>query len=260
MSISGFTFVHNALNAGIPIRESINAVLPYVDELVVVDAESNDGTREWLDAFRTSFCPETERTCRIIDAKWGTDGGETLKRLHAMNVECEGDVIIHFEADEVFDDKLIKRVKNLIDKGANSLLVWRLQVEQNFQRIRWYPELVHRVFKKGTVIKEGHTTNRHDIAGEMSPKGFIWDVTNCFRDQWYPRIQQQAELRKDTETGGLNLRRVPLHFNHNIDLLDPNVKDKTLQDFLDEPHWLWTETPLNIPDILKPLVGKTKYE
>ena len=75
--ISGFTFIHNALKAGIPIRESIRAVEPHVDEIVVVDAQSNDGTRELLETLDV----------RIIDAEWGVDGGETLKRLHAMHTD-----------------------------------------------------------------------------------------------------------------------------------------------------------------------------
>ena len=246
--ISGFSFVHNAIKGGYPIREAIRAVRPYVDEVVIVDAQSNDGTRELLEAI-----PEVDR---ILNAEWGNDGGETLKRLHAMHTECKGDTIIHFEADEVFDDWLIKEAAYMIrEDGIKNIMFWRLQVEQNFQRIRWYPELVHRVFPIGSVTKEGHTTNlKH---GSLIPfkNGYLWDITNCFRDNFIARVEQQAELRKNTETPEPNYMMVPLHFTHPVKLTREQAEER-----LKEPHWEWKNTPLNIPEILKPLLGKTKYD
>jgi len=157
--ISGFSYVHNALSTGIPIKESIKAVRPYVDEMVIVDAASTDGTGEWL--------KQSKDVDRVINTGWGNIAGETLKRLHAMHVQCEGDVIIHFEADEVFDDNLIGKIAESITCGLYELSVYRIQVEQNFQRIRWYSELVHRVFHKldkGIMRKVGHTTDHHQYA------------------------------------------------------------------------------------------------
>ena len=236
--ISGFTFVHNALSVGIPIRESINAVLPYVDELLVVDAQSTDGTKELVNNMVN---------VRVIHTDWGTDAGETLARLHALHTECKYDTILHFEADEVYDYFLLNRIKSQLHH--KSLAVYRIQVEQNFQRVRWYSELVHRVFKKGTVKKVGHTTDKHDEAFAVNPEfGLLWDVTNCFRDNYMDRIQQQAKLWN----GEPNQSFVPIHFKHStIDYPD---------NFLDQPHWTFKTTPLDIPEILKPLVGKTKYE
>jgi len=169
-----------------------------------------------------------------------------------MNVECEGDVIIHFEADEVFDDRLIGDISDYIMNGGISANVYRIQVEQNFQRIRWYTEQVHRIFEKGTVKKIGHTTDTWKSA-DVTPLdfGLIWDVTNCFRDNWLARVEQQAKLWGSEP----NYCMVPLHANN-----DFKVSREQAIERLNEPHWEFKTTPLNIPDILKPLVGKTKYE
>ena len=48
MKLSGFTFIHNAITNGLPVFEAIKAVQPFVDEMVVVDMGSTDGTRELL--------------------------------------------------------------------------------------------------------------------------------------------------------------------------------------------------------------------
>lgn len=238
--ISAFTFVHNAIKGGYPIREAIEAVRFYCDEIVVVDARSTDGTRELLNNL----------SVRILDAEWGEDGGETLKRLHAMHTECEHDIILHFEADEVYDEKLLNEIKRT---GSNDLRVWRLQVEQNFQRIRWYPELVHRLFKKGSVTKEGHTTNRPD--GAVCSGGYLWDCTNCYRDNYFDRITQQSKLRKNTTTPDPMYLMVPKHCIQPVQLTREQA-----EEYLKEPHWTWTETPLAIPRILESQLGKTKYE
>lgn len=243
MKISGFTFIHNAINGGYPIVEAIRAVQPFVDEVVVVDMESDDGTRALLERLDV----------RILDGKW-TPGaaGKCLQDAHAMYKQCDGDVIVHFEGDEVFSHSLLFSLFVKIEQEicAPSFLVWRLQVEQNFQRIRWYPELVHRVFpKESTIVKEGHTTNKHNEATETPcSMGFLWDVTNCFRDNWVGRIKQQAELRDEP----YNFLHVPLHAGHPIGV-------ENVAAFLSQPHWEWTTTPLDIPDILRPLVGQTRY-
>ena len=230
--LSGFSFVYNGLKAGMPVRESIRATRDYVDEIVIVDAGSNDGTRELLESM-----PEVDR---ILDAEWGTDGGETLKRLHAMHIQCKNDIILHWEMDEVFDESLLINIQEGIVNYSHHWLVSRIQIEQNFQKVRWYPEYVHRVFTKGSVIKEGHTTDFHHMNDMpfLVNSGFLWDITNCFRDNFIDRIEQQAELRKDTETPEPNYLMVPLHCAHPVKLTREEVEQR-----LKEDHWTWTDTP-----------------
>ena len=103
-----------------------------------------------------------------------------------------------------FDETLIDEIKFRIDSGHKQIGVYRLQLEQNFQRCRWYPTVVHRVFQKGTVVKEGHSTdwhlnNQQPILTVDSMYGYLWDCTNIFRDSWKRRIQKQAELWNESE-------------------------------------------------------------
>jgi hypothetical protein len=243
-TISGFTFGHNLIAGGYPFVEAINAIRSYVDNIYVVDMQSTDGTREVLEQLDVN----------IINGFWGNQAGETLKQAHAMHIYCDGDIVWHFEADEVYDNRLCEVIDYQIRRGySDNLKVYRLQVEQNFQRIRWYPEPLHRIFPNHSgIIKAGQTTNNHDMSDTLGVEhGYLWDCTNCFRDNWFNRVNQQAELRNSKP----QYLMAGVHMLNKVEFSEEEVKR-----FLTWPHWTWRHTPLDIPDILKPLVGMTKYE
>lgn len=249
-SISGFTFIHNAIDSGYPIIEAIQAVQPYVDEVVVVDMQSTDRTREVLNEL--AEYPTLAPTI-IINGYWGNAAGETLRQAHNQYKRCSGDIILHFEADEVYSDSLIRSMISHIHAGHDDLAVYRLQLEQNFQRCRWYPEPVHRVwYKNSDTRKEGHTTNRHSEAFTLTPKnGYLWDIANCFRDNWFARVNKQAELWNNNP----RYYMVPLHMLHEV-----QISKEDAEYWLSAPHWKFDSTPFNIPEVLKPLVGMVRYE
>lgn len=258
MKLSGFTFIHNAVEAGYPIVEAISMVVPFVDEVVVVDMESTDRTVELL----KNSLPQRfggAPFLRIVPGKWepGT-AGECLKKAHAQYRECEGDVVVHFEADEVYDYRLMQAVDATIKSQVWNIAVPRLQIEQNFQRVRWYPEYVHRVFPNTPdyYTKDGHTTVHHNISrGDMFEmpveKGFLWDVTNCFRDNCIQRFKNQAELWGHEPSYKFTWH----HSNFEAARLDLYEA----QDYLQEPHWTWKSSPFKLPSLLERLVGVTSY-
>lgn len=243
MKISGFTFVHNGITGGFPFVEAISAVKPYVDELIAVDIESTDGTKDIL----LKLCD------KVLTSPW--NGRDTTPNAFLKHVECSGDVIIFFEADEVFDDTLLKAVKHKIESGHTNLGVYRLQIEQNFQRIRQYPIPVHRIFPKGggtyhihpTIYPENSRTTLEIIPPEF---GYLWDISNCFRDNWLQRKATQSEI-----WGEPRHLMVGEHFAEAVEITPEEELER-----LKAPHWEWVSTPFKIPDVLKPLVGKVKYQ
>jgi len=243
MEINGFSFCHNAIDSGYPIIEAIEAVQPWVDDICIVDMQSTDTTRQVL----------SKMGVKIIDGKWGKMAGETLAEAHKLHCLCDGDMIIHFEADEIYPESLLQEIRKQIDLGQYDLAVWRLQLEQNFQRCRWYPEPCHRVFRKGIARKVGHTTDLHrlrNIPIISQRYGYLWDITNCFRDNWLNRVNKQAELRNEKS----NYLHVPLHI-----LGSQLIAEQHIDYFLQQEHWEYKQTPFDIPDNLKSLVGVSSY-
>jgi len=243
MKISGFTFIHDALSGGYPFVESISAVRPYVDEIIAVDIESTDGTYAILD----KLCD------RVFTSSW--DGRDTTPRAFMKHTECKGDIIIFFEADEVYDDNLLSEILWAIERGHDNLAVWRIQVEQNFQRVRQYPIPVHRVFPKGGGSYHIHPTNlpddpRYSIHILPQSAGYLWDCSNVFRDTWFQRKQNQSEIWGEPRS-----LMVAEHFTEPVEINRIEEENR-----LGEAHWLWKSTPLNIPAILLPLVGVTHYD
>jgi len=239
MKISGFTFIHNSIAGGYPLFEAIEAVTPYVDEIVVVDMASTDGTRERL---------EKIPWVKVLPSPWGKEA-----RLAAWELrkQCQGDVTIFFEADEVYDNKLVYNVRKEILRGNHNLAVYRLQLEQNFQRCKWYPIPVHRVFPTGQGSYHLHPVNCPEGVKVLPPEmGFMWDISGCFRDN-----QQQRKANQAILFGQPRHMAVPIHFT-----LPYELSENEEQAHLTDSLWTWKTTPFDIPMVLKLLVGMTKYE
>jgi glycosyltransferase involved in cell wall biosynthesis len=236
MKISAFTFAFNALDGGMPIIQAIEAIRPYVDEVVAVDCQSTDDTRRVLQA----ICH------KVIDGPvW--EGRDIQHQVFELHRQCTGDIIILFEADEVYSESLLSEIHWAIEKGQIDIGVYRIQIEQNFQRIRSYPEPVYRVFPKGGGNYQNHPTQCLSNTYVLPPSaGYLWDCSNCFRDNFYQRQANQAIV-----WGSSHTHAVARHFTED---------NEVFPDFFEQPHWEFTSTPLAIPAVLKPLLGMTKYQ
>lgn len=243
MKVSAFTLTHNCLQAGIPIIESIEAVRDYVDEIVAVDMQSTDGTLQVLKRLGvrvyTSLWP------------WPNNPRDTLNIAFDLhNGACKGDTILFFEADEVYSDELLQAIRWQIIQGHNNMAVWRLQLEGNLTRCRWYPIPVHRVFPKGEGSYINHPTNCPNGVMVLPPEaGFLWDCSNNFRDNLEGRRKAHSEI-----FGPVRRLFVPEHFTQQAEISEEEERQR-----LAEPYWTWKATPFAIPEILKPLLGVTDY-
>ena len=110
MKVSGFTIVRNAEIMGYPVVESIKSALPVVDEFVVALGQSEDATRELIQAIG-------DPKIRIVDTIWDTrpSGGKILSEKTNEALEfCKNDWCLYLQCDEVLHEQdLVSLLNNL---------------------------------------------------------------------------------------------------------------------------------------------------
>jgi glycosyltransferase involved in cell wall biosynthesis len=100
--LSGFTFCRNAVALGYPLRESIQSILPIVDEFVVALGPSDDGTGEMVEKIGSP-------KIRIVETTWDenqTTDARVLSTQATFALSCcRFPWAFHLQADEVIHEE-----------------------------------------------------------------------------------------------------------------------------------------------------------
>lgn len=153
MRISGFTFVRNAVSLGYPLRESLQSVLPLVDELIVVVAAAEEDVDDGTEELVTSLDDSRVRT---LEARWDTSRG-ALAYSDLTNValeSCAGDWCLYLQADEVVHENDLDLIRRrcealLADERIEGLLFDYLHFFGDYEHVQrgqgWYPREIRAV-------------------------------------------------------------------------------------------------------------------
>lgn len=281
--------------------ESMAQLMPLADEFFVLDLGSTDGTYEILKdlATKNSKLRVEQGTFPINPVTGLIDAGSFAEIPNAMIPTCKNDLVMCYQADEIYHEDLlkllVKRLETPIEKG---LSFWRYQLRDNFQKIKWFPHIVHRINQKDNFVfvEDGMNTNRFMDAellsnydggwfirwGSEYSKSRTYKVDNNGNAYIYGRLQKTINEGKEAFTmptnemimdissiGGFleNItakakKHAPLwrtsDTSINIDGISHNLNDwYNVQ--LNNNDWNKTDTPFNIPEIIKPLLGVKKY-
>lgn len=126
MKISGFTMGKNALKLYYPMRQSVESILPLVDEFIVVlgDSDQDDTTRTEIEAINSD-------KIRIIDTVWDIEkyprGMEHAHQTDIARQHCSGDWLFYLQSDEVVHEKDLNVIRErcielVNDKEVEGLL------------------------------------------------------------------------------------------------------------------------------------------
>lgn len=118
MKVSGFTFVKNAVKYDYPVVESIQSILPLVDEMIVSLGDSDDETNALIESILSD-------KIKIVHSVWDKnlrDGGrvlavETDKAMDAVSKDA--DWLIYIQADEVIHEKYHAAITNAMKDHKN---------------------------------------------------------------------------------------------------------------------------------------------
>jgi len=169
MTISGFSFVRNAISLDYPIAEAIRSVLPLVDEFVVACGDSSDGTTELV----RSIDPKV----KVIETVW--DERDFVRgRVNAVQTDialanCKGDWCIYLQADEVVHEKYLPVIyaaceKYLEDRRVEGFLFCYKHFWGDYRHYHWTHHWYRReirVVRNGIGVRSYRSAQGFRIGG-----------------------------------------------------------------------------------------------
>ena len=177
MKVSGFTFVKNAIKYGYPVVESINSILPILDEMVVCLGDSSDDTNNLIASIGSD-------KIKMIHSVWDDslrEGGKVLavETDKAIAVTAaDSDWLFYIQADEVVHEQYHKTIvdamnKYVADKKVEGLLFNYYHFYGSYKYIgdgrSWYSKEIR-------VIRNNSRDAVHKrIKSYRDAQGFRWD-------------------------------------------------------------------------------------
>lgn len=117
--LSGYICIRNAIENDYCIIEAALSLLPVVDELILCDGESTDGTIGLLEDF-----VKANPKAKIVTYPWPNPHQDEyfwVRWLNFARVHCKGDMSITLDADEVLDERSYPTVLRVAASGAAAL-------------------------------------------------------------------------------------------------------------------------------------------
>ena len=181
MKVSAFTFIKNGQILGYPFLESINSILPIVDEFVINIGKSEDDT---LDLIRSI----NDKKIRIIESRWNQgmnkQGYVYGQQKMIAQFNCTGDWAFYIEGDEVYHEndleKIQKSMKLYLDNPDVEALVCDFKhfygnANSVLNSPGWYRS-------EARIIKNSIRS--------YSPDGLFWVVLNSNKKGRYPKAKK----------------------------------------------------------------------
>lgn len=255
MKLSAVISYKDCIKMGYPFAEAILSMMPIVDEFLINDGGSTDGTLEVTKRIVEMF-PEKARLYRMFDYKcdrWHCVS-EQYNRLIA---EAKGDWIFQGNADELMHDNEVYQYKSAL-ATMKSVAVRHLRHEifNWWSEMGWYDYWPARavmnipgVFQdwpsqggdEFLIMPDWHWLRYPPECENIS--GFMmWHYYTMFPDNMVEKMRHDAEDVAPTDVGRVQ------QFKHYKDHGVPKP-----------PEWYGKKTVVNQPRIITDLTGSMKY-
>lgn len=207
MEITGIATIRNALEVSYPFIECFLSIYPIVDELLINDGGSDDGTLQYLERMEDIF--HKIKIYNIPD--YMSDHWDCVDdQINQLLKQARGDWIVEIQADEAFHENDLSDVLSEIHKahnGYNGIRHRRIEVfnlvynphcyDYRVVRIvRNRPDLVSRWggddFRFGDEVspREGYTS--HNVHPEYDSDIVFYHFTQTFYNDAYLRAKRHA--------------------------------------------------------------------
>ena len=263
LPVSSTTFIRNAFTGGFPLFESMATMLALpIDEFVVLDVGSDDGTRAVL-ADIAAINPRV----KVYDTQWAKiDAGVFADIANDCIAACRNERVFFYQADEVWHQNLLPQIQAHWDAGHFDLSFWRIQLRKNFHDIKWFPHFVHRCIVKGQshYVGDGMNTNRTNDAILCSTRDGGWfsrwgnEFKGCeVKLPWEEFVFDIGASFRDNQAVK---RALHAPFWHEpLDVIEGKSREDWQRNAATENEWTSQTTPFRVPKILRGCVGMTTY-
>ena len=181
MKISAFTFIKNGQILGYPFLQSIQSILPIVDEFIINVGESEDETLKIIQSIK-------DKKIRIIESKWNDsmkDRGYVYGQQKMIaQFNCTGDWAFYIEGDEVYHEEDLKQIKKSMETHLNDSNVEALVV--NFKH--FYGNANTTLNSPGWYRSEARIIK--NSVRSYAPDGLFWLVLDSNKKGRYPRAKK----------------------------------------------------------------------
>ncbi|WP_435189491.1 glycosyltransferase [Pseudothioglobus sp. nBUS_23] len=181
MKVSGFTFIKNGQILGYPFLESIQSILPIVDEFIVNVGESEDDTLSLIKSIKNS-------KIRIIESKWNEnmkDRGYVYGQQKMIaQFNCTGDWLFYIEGDELYHENDLSKIKDSMKLYLNSSNVEALV----FDFLHFYGNANSYLDSPGWYRSEARVIK--SSVRSYAPDGLFWLILDGNKKGRYPKAKK----------------------------------------------------------------------
>lgn len=131
-TLGGFLCVRNTISLDYCFVEAIKSMLPICDQIVISEAESTDGTREFLNNWS-----KAEHKLKIVNFAWPDpkgDPGFYPFWLNSARKQLDTEWACYLDADEVFHEKSYNLIVNVV-KQEKTAMCYRWNFWANAQSL-----------------------------------------------------------------------------------------------------------------------------
>lgn len=261
MKVSAFTFIKNGQILGYPFLESIQSVLPIVDEFIINIGESDDDTLEMIKGIKSE-------KIRILTSTWNSNmsnrGYVYGQQKMIAQFNCSGDWAFYVEADEVYHEKDLDIIKNSMRLYLNENDVEALVVKFK----HFYANKNSYLDSPGWYRSEARIIK--NTVRSYSPDGLFWLILDSNKKGRYPNSKKidvtcyhYGWVRTEHQMN-LKSSKVQKYWGKEHENIDYSQIDKTIiREFKDShpkaiENWLPKKNGVYMPDPKYKLTLKQK--
>ena len=225
MKVSAFTFIKNGEILGYPFLQSIQSILPIVDEFVINVGESEDDTLALVKSIANS-------KIRIIESKWNEtmqDRGYVYGQQKMIaHYNCTGDWAFYVEGDEVYHENELEKIRQSMKFHLNDPKVEALV----FDYYHFYGNANSYLNSPGWYRSEARIIK--NSVRSYSPDGLFWLVLDSNKKGRYPRAKHTGAhcyhygWVRSEEQMNLKSKKVKKYWGENHKKIDYTQMDQSI--------------------------------